>query len=206
MTAHVKPQPGGLVPIIDAKLSRELPPQENRPLGATQTPVFINQKAYKAFFGLNSVRRRSSFADVAEFLAENSPGGLREPRGKDQNASRWCSGLAYEPVTLMTRVRIPTGTPSFSPIDNIRDVVLPSSCLFRLSEAGPVAQHGRASGFYPGAVSAAQERNQAVVGPNPTRPATSSIISTAAKKPAGAGRAASFSLHFRAKRVSEELI
>jgi hypothetical protein len=90
---------------------------------------------------------------------------IRTPSG-EKDGSRWCSGLAYEPVTLMTRVRIPTGTPGTN-----NEIVLPSSCLFRIN--GPVAQHGRASGFYPlgSGSSRPSERNQVAVGPNPTGPA-----------------------------------
>ena len=90
----------------------------------------------------------------------------------EEPKSRWCSGLAYEPVTLMTRVRIPTGTPDSafsSPLENLREIILPSSCMFRIS--GPVAQHGRAFGFYFSEPKVPGKRNQVVVGPNPTGPA-----------------------------------
>lgn len=92
--------------------------------------------------------------------------------GDREKLSRWCSGLAYEPVTLMTRVRIPTGTP-LEHATKTTEVILPSSALFseKLAKEGPVAQHGRASGFYfQGGEIAPGGRNQVVVGPNPTRP------------------------------------
>ncbi len=91
-----------------------------------------------------------------------------------EKLSRWCSGLAYEPVTLMTRVRIPTGTP-LEQATKTMEIILPSSALFseKLAKEGPVAQHGRASGFYfQGGEISPGGRNQVVVGPNPTRPTT----------------------------------
>lgn len=76
-------------------------------------------------------------------------GGIR-----DSYKLRWCSGLilarkeqegkSWEPVELSTRVQIPAGAPTL--------------------QDGPVAQHGRASGFY------LLGRNQSVAGSNPVGP------------------------------------
>ncbi len=73
---------------------------------------------------------------------------------REEYMLRWCSGLilarkeqegkSWEPVELLTRVQIPAGALSPS--------------------LGPVAQHGRASGFYP------KGRNQNVAGSNPVGP------------------------------------
>jgi hypothetical protein len=154
------------------------------------------------------VRRRSSFGVVAGFSGKTLNGTLPE-RERGEPKSRWCSGLAYEPVTLMTRVRIPTGTPGapgahpappayFS--DGLVELVLPSSCLFRLPTRGPVAQHGRASGFYLGPVNnAGQERNQVVVGSNPARPTNFQPK----ENPITENRVVS--LHFHRKNISEEI-
>jgi hypothetical protein len=154
---------------------------------------------------------------------------IRTPSG-EKDGSRWCSGLAYEPVTLMTRVRIPTGTPGTN------EIVLPSSCLFRIN--GPVAQHGRASGFYPlgSGLSRPSERNQVAVGPNPTGPAQAALGKTSSglrispsltvgstaredlppvgrlspsSHPAEAGQFTSpnqFAIHFQRKNISEGMI